>query len=122
MWMLDLLKLGLGSLAWEKGCDFDMRSSLASEGASVIAAPALGALVAFGGYNGTYHNAVSVFKPVDAAHADRVEQGFTCGHAPRCASHHIPSCSCHLLVALQACSFSSGPFLGVVALLDSLAL
>jgi N-acetylneuraminic acid mutarotase len=104
MWMLDLLKLGLGSLTWEKGFDFDMRSSLASEGASVTAAPALGALVAFGGYNGTYHNAVSVFKPADAAHADWVEQGLACGHAPRCTSHHTPvlqlsafslsSCSC----------------------------
>jgi Galactose oxidase, central domain len=70
MWVLNLHKLGLDSLSWEKVCTFDTRSSLASEGASVVAVPAVAALVSFGGYNGSYHNAVSVFKPAAAAYSD----------------------------------------------------
>jgi hypothetical protein len=66
MWMLDLQGLGTESLTWKHVCSFDMRSSLASEGGSAVAVLGLRALVAFGGYNGTYHNAVSVFKPSQA--------------------------------------------------------
>lgn len=90
MWSLDLSNLGVDSLSWEQVCTFDARSSLASEGASVIAAPALGALVAFGGYNGAYHNAVSAFKPskVSAPRSPAAN-----GHARRCADQ---LCACRL--------------------------
>lgn len=83
MWRLGLHRLGTDSLQWEQICTFDMRSSLASEGASAVAVPALGALVAFGGYNGTYHNAVSVFKP---AQVTPVSQAGSAGveHVERC--------------------------------------
>lgn len=64
MWTLDLSFLGSGSpLPWHRVCEFDDRSALASEGGALCAAPAYGALLAFGGYNGHYHNALSVFKP-----------------------------------------------------------
>ena len=66
MWVLDLIKLGLDALEWKQVSAFDVRASLSSEGASLVAAPAYGALVAFGGYNGVFHNTVSVFKPAEA--------------------------------------------------------
>jgi hypothetical protein len=65
MWCLDLVKLGVDALEWRQVSTFDARAPLASEGASLTAAPAYGALVAFGGYNGVFHNAVSVFKPAE---------------------------------------------------------
>ena len=87
MWMLDLRQLGVGTLTWQQVCTFDTRSSLASEGGTAIAVPALGLLLAFGGYNGVYHNAVSAFKPAaqqavqaNEAYADVAEE-----HRPRCA-------------------------------------
>ena len=63
MYMLDLVRLGVSELSWERVATFDRRAALACEGATLVAAPAYGALVAFGGYNGVYHNAVSAFKP-----------------------------------------------------------
>eukprot|EP00892_Ulva_mutabilis_P007657 jgi/Ulvmu1/5263/UM022_0057.1 len=63
MYMLDLVRLGVSELEWEQVASFDRRAALACEGATLVAAPAYGALVAFGGYNGVYHNAVSAFKP-----------------------------------------------------------
>lgn len=65
MWVLDLVKLGVDALQWQRVSTFDVRASLSSEGASLVAAPAYGALVAFGGYNGVFHNTVSVFKPAE---------------------------------------------------------
>jgi hypothetical protein len=38
-------------------------SAIASEGLSLLAVPMAGCLVAFGGYNGRYHNAVHVYRP-----------------------------------------------------------
>jgi hypothetical protein len=63
MWVLDLVGLEAGDLEWQRVSTFDVRAPLSSEGASLIAAPAYGALIAFGGYNGVFHNAVSAFKP-----------------------------------------------------------
>jgi hypothetical protein len=65
LWCLDLVKLGVDVLEWRQVSKFDPRAALSSEGASLVAAPAYGALVAFGGYNGVFHNTVSVFKPVE---------------------------------------------------------
>jgi hypothetical protein len=87
MWMLDLLRLGVDALQWECVCSFDGRSALASEGVSVVAAPAHGGLVAFGGYNGAHHNAVSVFRPSDAApslSASRALDADTAASGRRC--------------------------------------
>ncbi|KAK9821109.1 hypothetical protein WJX81_006949 [Elliptochloris bilobata] len=63
MLALDLGGLGAAPLAWAPVTTAEPRSAIASEGLSLLAAPAAGALVAFGGYNGRYHNTVQVFRP-----------------------------------------------------------
>lgn len=63
MLALDLGGLGAAPLAWAPVATAEPRSAIASEGLSLLAAPAAGALVAFGGYNGRYHNTVQVFRP-----------------------------------------------------------
>ena len=63
MLALDLGGLGAALLAWAPIATTEPRSAIASEGLSLLAAPAAGALVAFGGYNGRYHNTVQVFRP-----------------------------------------------------------
>ena len=63
MWTMDMAGLGGAPLQWELAVEFDRHNALATEGASLCSSPAHGALIAFGGYNGTYHNAVSVYKP-----------------------------------------------------------
>ena len=63
MLALDLGGLGAAPLAWAPVATAEPRSAIASESLSLLAAPAAGALVAFGGYNGRYHNTVQVFRP-----------------------------------------------------------
>ena len=75
MWVLDLQNFGVEALEWQRVCAFDAHSALASEGGSVVAVPSAGALLAFGGYNGSYHNAISVFKPADAAEQTAAQLG-----------------------------------------------
>lgn len=66
---LDLSPLGSGAphlntpLRWHTITEAPLRDPVASEGLSLLAAPSGGCLVAFGGYNGKYHNAVSLFRP-----------------------------------------------------------
>mmetsp|Transcript_3402 Transcript_3402/g.8632 ORF Transcript_3402/g.8632 Transcript_3402/m.8632 type:complete len:629 (+) Transcript_3402:121-2007(+) len=63
MLALDMSNLGISALAWSRVCEVgDKRSPICSEGLSLQAVPSHGALVAFGGYNGKYHNAVHVHK------------------------------------------------------------
>lgn len=81
--MLDLVRLGVSELAWERVASFDARAALACEGSTLVAAPAYGALVAFGGYNGVYHNAVSAFKPARRAASPNAADGAS-GAAERC--------------------------------------
>lgn len=105
MWSLDLTATGLGPLEWEKVSDFDATSALATEGLSVCASPAHGVLLAYGGYNGTYHNAVSVYKPVERAptqlpgSGDELTQPLS---APptQCAPALISATSCNAIVHL----------------------
>lgn len=73
--MLDLVRLGVAELEWERVASFDARAALACEGATLVAAPAYGALLAFGGYNGVYHNAVSAFKPARTAMSPTAADG-----------------------------------------------
>lgn len=75
MWVLDLVRLGVDALEWQQVSSFDVRAPLSSEGASLVAAPAYGALVAFGGYNGVFHNTVSVFKPAEPTEQDANGEG-----------------------------------------------
>ena len=66
MLCLDMSELGTGALKWETVTNADnKRSPVASEGMCILPLPTQGALVAFGGYNGKYHNDVHVFKPSD---------------------------------------------------------
>lgn len=83
MYMLDLVRLGVSELSWERVASFDARAALACEGATLVAAPAYGALVAFGGYNGVYHNAVSAFKPGRRAASPTAAEGASAA-ADRC--------------------------------------
>ena len=63
LFALDMSQLGAGSLAWSAAGRVDARSPVASEGLSLASARSAGALVAFGGYNGKYHNSVQVYRP-----------------------------------------------------------
>lgn len=63
MLALDLGGLGAAPLAWAPVATAEPRSAIASEGLSLLAAPGAGVLVAFGGYNGRYHNTVQLFRP-----------------------------------------------------------
>eukprot|EP00192_Tetraselmis_astigmatica_P008654 CAMPEP_0117679946 /NCGR_PEP_ID=MMETSP0804-20121206/18077_1 /TAXON_ID=1074897 /ORGANISM="Tetraselmis astigmatica, Strain CCMP880" /LENGTH=631 /DNA_ID=CAMNT_0005489385 /DNA_START=286 /DNA_END=2178 /DNA_ORIENTATION=- len=68
MLSLDMSELGTGALKWETVATAEnKRSPVASEGMCILPVPSHGALVAFGGYNGKYHNDVHVFKPSDIA-------------------------------------------------------
>ena len=61
---LDLASLGRGGpLAWRRVAAMSQRSPIASEGLSLTPAERAGALLAFGGYNGKYHNGVQVYRP-----------------------------------------------------------
>lgn len=73
MMALDMSELGTGALKWiHVAKSLDKRSALVSEGLSLQAVPSQGALIAFGGYNGKYHNDVHVFKPSYAANINSV--------------------------------------------------
>uniref|UniRef100_A0A061SA78 Acyl--binding domain-containing protein 4-like n=1 Tax=Tetraselmis sp. GSL018 TaxID=582737 RepID=A0A061SA78_9CHLO len=64
---LDVSELGVGTVKWSFVTKIsDKRSPIVTEGLSLTAVPEEGAIVAFGGYNGKYHNAVHVFKPAGA--------------------------------------------------------
>lgn len=66
---LDISPLGSGTphlnapLRWHTHINAPARDPVASEGLSLIAVPSSGCLLAFGGYNGKYHNAVCIFRP-----------------------------------------------------------
>ena len=55
------------ALRWQAVATSEPRASIASEGLSITSLPTLGLLLAFGGYNGKYHNEVQVFRPGEAA-------------------------------------------------------
>lgn len=65
----DLMALDLGGmaqgtpLAWSAVAKAETRSAIASEGLSLTTVRSAGALLAFGGYNGKYHNSAQVFRP-----------------------------------------------------------
>jgi acyl-CoA-binding protein len=61
----DLSQLPAGSVTWSRVSTVPARSPLSSEGASVSAVPQLGALLAFGGYNGRCHDSLSLYKARD---------------------------------------------------------
>ena len=69
----DLMALDLGGmakgtpLAWSAVAKAEPRSAIASEGLSLTAVRSAGALLAFGGYNGKYHNSAQVFRPGENA-------------------------------------------------------
>ena len=50
-------------LVWEAAGHVNARSPVASEGLSLAALPMANCLLAFGGYNGRYHNSVEVYRP-----------------------------------------------------------
>lgn len=61
---LDLSGLATGQpLRWSPVTAAGARSAIASEGLSLTSVRSAGALVAFGGYNGKYHNTVHVYRP-----------------------------------------------------------
>lgn len=62
MLVADLSDLGANRVSWTKVCNVPAGSPLSSEGISLLHCPEYNMLVAFGGYNGKYHNAVSVYK------------------------------------------------------------
>jgi hypothetical protein len=62
MLALDLGRIAQGVVAWTVVGQIPSKSPLSSEGITLVPAPGLRSLVAFGGYNGKYHNTVSVFK------------------------------------------------------------
>ena len=48
---------------WSAFHQAETRSPIASEGLSLTAVRSAGALLAFGGYNGKYHNSAQVYRP-----------------------------------------------------------
>lgn len=62
MLVADLSELAANRVSWNKVCNVPAGSPLSSEGISLLHSPEYNMLVAFGGYNGKYHNAVSVYK------------------------------------------------------------
>lgn len=85
MLALDLGGLGAAPLAWAPVATAEPRSAIASEGLSLLAAPAAGALVAFGGYNGRYHNTVQVFRP--GAAPGRCHRACSAAHGMQLSIH-----------------------------------
>eukprot|EP01024_Parvocaulis_polyphysoides_P061081 TRINITY_DN672_c1_g5_i1.p1 TRINITY_DN672_c1_g5~~TRINITY_DN672_c1_g5_i1.p1 ORF type:complete len:575 (+),score=49.31 TRINITY_DN672_c1_g5_i1:16-1740(+) len=59
---LSLSTLNQGKVSWQTVTVVVQPSSLASEGLSMLSHPASSSLISFGGYNGTYHNDVNVYK------------------------------------------------------------
>jgi acyl-CoA-binding protein len=57
----DLTQLPAGAITWTRVSTVPVRSPLSSEGGSLTAVPALGALLAFGGYNGRCHDSLSLY-------------------------------------------------------------
>ncbi|KAI8475739.1 MAG: hypothetical protein J3K34DRAFT_480381 [Monoraphidium minutum] len=79
----DLSEVSGGNVTWSRPAAVQAGSPLSCEGISLLHCPELGLLVAFGGYNGKYHNSVSVYKlpggptpppPPPAAAADDAPQ------------------------------------------------
>ncbi|KAK9814161.1 hypothetical protein WJX72_001384 [[Myrmecia] bisecta] len=68
---VDLTQLGSGPLRWQTVANAALRDPIASEGLSVLAVPAAACLLAFGGYNGKYHNTLQSFRPKVAAEPAR---------------------------------------------------
>ncbi|KAK9844326.1 hypothetical protein WJX74_000823 [Apatococcus lobatus] len=72
---LDLRQVPEGDLVWVHVAELPRHGPLASEGLSLHALPSQHALLAWGGYNGQYHNHLHCFKPehtrqlFDSAHA-----------------------------------------------------
>ncbi|KAK9868001.1 hypothetical protein WJX84_010049 [Apatococcus fuscideae] len=60
---LDLRHLPDGDLVWAHVADVEQHGPLACEGLSVQALPSQHALLAWGGYNGHYHNQLHCYKP-----------------------------------------------------------
>ena len=50
-------------LQWEALAETEASASTASEGLTLSSLPALGLILAFGGYNGKYHSAVQIYRP-----------------------------------------------------------
>eukprot|EP01023_Acetabularia_acetabulum_P009657 TRINITY_DN1435_c0_g2_i1.p1 TRINITY_DN1435_c0_g2~~TRINITY_DN1435_c0_g2_i1.p1 ORF type:complete len:572 (-),score=90.39 TRINITY_DN1435_c0_g2_i1:428-2143(-) len=59
---LDLSSLNERRVVWQTITTVESPSSLASEGLSLLSHQTSNSLISFGGYNGVYHNDVSVFK------------------------------------------------------------
>jgi acyl-CoA-binding protein len=57
----DLSEVPAGRVVWSRVSTVPVRSPLSSEGGSLTAVPSLGALLAFGGYNGRCHDALSLY-------------------------------------------------------------
>ena len=75
---LDLRHLPDGDLVWAHVADVEQHGPLACEGLSVQALPSQHALLAWGGYNGHYHNQLHCYKPggsADCWYASAVMQG-----------------------------------------------
>jgi len=58
----DFSDMPVMNITWRRVCTVPAGSPLSSEGVSLMHVPHLQLLVAFGGYNGKYHNTVSVYK------------------------------------------------------------
>ncbi|KAG2499609.1 hypothetical protein HYH03_002549 [Edaphochlamys debaryana] len=81
-----------GTITWHVVTSVALRDPLSSEGISLVALPAERVLLAFGGYNGKYQNAVSLYRApegaaafltgAEAAAATRVEASKANGAAP----------------------------------------
>jgi hypothetical protein len=95
---LDMSNLGMGALKWENVCAVnDKRSAICSEGLSLQAVPSHGALVAFGGYNGKYHNSVHVFK-TDAVAVTTVKAHSATSHPSFNTSPHAQGTNAHSVI------------------------
>ena len=60
---LDLKQVPEGDLVWVHVAELPRHGPLASEGLSLQALPSRHTLLAWGGYNGQYHNHLHCFKP-----------------------------------------------------------
>ena len=65
MYSLDLKDLGRerGSLEWVLIGNTPPTAAIASEGLSLTCIPMAGCVLSFGGYNGSYHSAIHVYRP-----------------------------------------------------------
>ena len=110
MLALDLLPLAEDSpsdepLTWSIVSHADARGAIVSEGMTVQAVPSAKCLLAFGGYNGKYQNALQVFKAGGKARLQSFHAQQVCMCARVCIQQH--TCTAFVMTLMQSSFYSS---------------